>query len=82
MTTYQLLYGAAWIVFVGILFCGGVAAIGAGDLGLSPVMASWVGLAGLIFGGIQSFLPPLQRFPAKDDNSGPARNPDPMPRDT
>jgi hypothetical protein len=81
MTTYKLLYGAAWFCLLGILFCGGVTAIGPADLGLPSHAAAWVALFGLIFGGVQSFLPPIQRFPTSVDNAGPRSDPDPLPRD-
>ena len=80
-TTYGWMYAASWIVLLVGLVVDGINVITPEKLGLPVHAGAWAALFALVCRGLQSVLPALQRTPTSRDNSGPASNPDPMPRD-
>lgn len=82
MSSYKTLYALSLLVTVGLALWTGISAAGGERLGLSETAMTWLAIIFGALGTLNGFLPPLQRWPVKDDNAGPAKNPDPMPRDT
>lgn len=60
---YAVQYYAAVAVFVLLLVTGAIQLVGPDDLGLSPVVYRWIGVAGTVLGGLASVLPKLQSPP-------------------
>lgn len=81
MTTYQTLYAFSALVTIALALWTGISAAGGEKLGLSMTAMAWLTIIFGALGTLNGFLPPLQRWPVKDDNAGPRKDPDPMPRD-
>lgn len=81
MSNYATLYALSAIVTIALALWTGISAMGGEKLGIPEITMNWFIVIAGALGVLNGFLPPLQRWPVKNDNAGPAASPDPMPRD-